>query len=250
MVETIGTEYFYTDSGIKVPAVTMERMREIDRIAMGKTGPNLFQMMENAGRSLAQLAIDVLGRGWDRAKLVVLAGTGGNGGGGIYAGRHLANRNANVKLCLTNPERLSEVSAFQRKIFHSTGGQEVELVDLGGSSVDLIVDAIIGYGLKAAPRGMAVELIHWANDSKAAMLSLDVPSGVDSTTGETPGEFIKPQWTMTLALPKRGLLPERTGELFLADIGIPAEPYRIIGLDFTPPFGEHFLVPLQSQRIN
>jgi NAD(P)H-hydrate epimerase len=202
-------------------------------------------MMENAGRNLAQLTIEVLGKGWEKAKVAILAGTGGNGGGGLCAGRHLANRNVNVKLCLTSPERLGQVPAFQRKIFHTTRGQEVKLAALNSNSADLILDAIIGYGLNAAPRGMAAELIDWANESKAPILSLDTPSGVDSTTGETPGKFIQPKWTMTLALPKTGLLPERTGELFLADLGIPEETYRRIGLNFIPPFGENFLIKLQ-----
>ena len=82
---------FSTPSGVEVPAVTTDQMREIDRIAMEETGPNLFQMMENAGRNLAEMAIECLGANWRQAKIVVLAGTGGNGGGGITAARHLAN---------------------------------------------------------------------------------------------------------------------------------------------------------------
>jgi len=71
-------------------------MMEIDRIAMQETGPNLYQMMENAGRNLCTLTIEKLGRNWNKAKILVLAGTGGNGGGGICAARHLANRGADV----------------------------------------------------------------------------------------------------------------------------------------------------------
>lgn len=221
-------------------------MREIDRIAMEETGPNLYQMMENAGRNFAQLTIEFLGKDWEKAKVIILAGSGGNGGGGICAGRHLANRNVSIRLCFTSADKLGEVPAFQRSIFQYTTGQEVKLAGLKNSTVDLILDAIIGYGLKTAPRGKAAELIQWANESTAPILSLDVPSGVDSTTGETPGEFIEPQWTLSLALPKTGLLLQRTGKLFLADIGIPAETYRRIGLNFTSPFGEHFLIPLKS----
>lgn len=70
---------------------------------------------------------------------------------------------------------------------------------------------------------------------------------VHVTTGSAHGESIEPRWTMTLALPKTGLLPERSGELFLADIGIPEETYRRIGLHFTSPFGEVFRVRLSSR---
>ncbi|MFQ5709752.1 MAG: NAD(P)H-hydrate epimerase, partial [bacterium] len=216
-------ECFYTETGKKVPAVTAEQMRAVDQIAVTETGPNLYQMMENAGRSLAELAVAVLGKGWQKANIVVLAGSGGNGGGGICAARHLANRNARVRLCLVNPNRLGEVPAFQRKTFRFAGGREIEASRLPGEGVDLIVDAMIGYGLKSALRRPTRELIGWANAVQATILALDVPSGVDSTSGATPGAFIHPNWTLTLALPKTGLLPERTGSLFLADLGIPAE---------------------------
>ena len=94
------TKHFFTDTGIKVPSVTTAQMIEVDRVAMEETGPNLFQMMENAGRNLALQAIDCLGTRWQKANIIVLAGSGGNGGGGICGARHLANRGAKVTLCL------------------------------------------------------------------------------------------------------------------------------------------------------
>ncbi|MEE9170435.1 MAG: NAD(P)H-hydrate epimerase [bacterium] len=238
-------EAFKTDTGIDVTAITTDQMREVDRIAMEETGPNLFQMMENAGRNLALQAIEVLGSGWKEANIVVLAGLGGNAGGGICAARHLANRQANVRLALSNPDRLGEVPAFQHKIFHSTSAKEVEIANLTGKRPDLIIDAVIGYSLKGAPRGVALELIQWANETGAPILSLDVPSGVDSTTGAAEGEYIQAKWTMTLALPKTGLLPDKTGGLFLADIGIPEAVYAKMGLNYTDPFADRYRVPLQ-----
>jgi NAD(P)H-hydrate epimerase len=93
-----------TDRGIEVPSVTTEQMIEVDRVAMEETEPNLFQMMENAGRNLALQAIACLGENWQQANIVVLSGSGGNGGGGICGARHLANRGAKVKLCLSSPQ--------------------------------------------------------------------------------------------------------------------------------------------------
>ncbi|MCZ6776649.1 MAG: NAD(P)H-hydrate epimerase [Ignavibacteria bacterium] len=237
---------FDTDTGIEVPAITTDQMREVDRIAIEETGPNLFQMMENAGRNLALSAIELLGEGWRKANIVVLAGTGGNGGGGICAARHLANRNVKVRLCLSNPNRLGEVPGFQRKIYQSTSGIEVTLQNLKKESVDLILDAIIGYSLQDAPRGSALELIRWANGTDAPVLALDVPSGVDSTTGTAHGDYVRASRTMTLALPKSGLLHEKTGDLFLADIGIPQAVYRQMGLQYNHPFDERYSVPLVS----
>jgi NAD(P)H-hydrate epimerase len=235
---------FFTDTDTEVPAVTTSEMREVDRIAVEETGPNLFQMMENAGRNLAEMALERLGRGWQKQRVVVLAGTGGNGGGGITAARHLANRDARVELCLAVPDKLSEVAAWQRKVFQSTSGQEVEFRNLDKAPVHLILDALIGYGLQSAPQGIFAELIRWANGTRAPIISLDVPSGLDSTTGATPGEFIRPSWTMTLALPKSGLARAEVGELVLADIGIPADTYRRIGVSYVSPFGNCFRVPL------
>jgi NAD(P)H-hydrate epimerase len=235
---------WFTDSGIAVPVVNTEQMREIDRIAIEETGPNLFQMMENAGRNLALQVMEVLGVRRNTAKVIVLAGTGGNGGGGICAARHLANRAVDVKLCLSAVERLGAVEIFQRKVFTSALGMEISLADVWREAPDLIVDALIGYGLKSAPADSVEQLIRWANGTGAPILALDVPSGVDSTTGATPGEFIAARWTMTLALPKSGLVPEKTGHLTLADIGIPPETYRRASVPYTAPFDARFRVPL------
>jgi len=234
---TAATRQFFTDTGIVVPAVTAKQMREVDRIAVEETGPNLYQMMEDAGRALASLAIELLGKNWRGAKVVILAGTGGNGGGGICAARHLANHDLAVSLYLADPAHLTAVTAFQRKIFQSSKGREIDAQGLSTKRVDLVLDALIGYGLKGAPQEGVANIIRRVNGAGFPILSLDVPSGVDATTGQVPGDHVRPRWTMTLALPKTGLLPIRTGELFLADIGIPEGVYRRIGLNYTPPFG-------------
>jgi NAD(P)H-hydrate epimerase len=235
---------FVTEFGVDVPAVTTEQMKELDRIAMEETGPNLFQMMENAGRNLAQVAIEMLGRAWQTARIVVLAGPGGNGGGGICGARHLANRSGRVALVLSDPDHLRDVPAMQRKIFYQTQGREIEISRIAEQRPDLIVDALIGYSLKATPRGVAADLIRWANGIGAPILALDVPSGVDSTTGETSGVAITPERTMTLALPKTGLFRATTGDLCLADIGIPEGAYRRVAATYIPPFEDRYWVSL------
>ena len=239
---------YITDNGIEVPAVTREQMIEVDRVAVEDTGPHLLQMMENAGRNLAEQVLSSLGDTWREANIVVLAGGGGNGGGGICGARHLANRGARVRLCLATPDRLGGTADWQRHIFESSSGQEVDIDTLLSSDepVELILDALIGYSLLGAPRGSVLRLIQWANGTATPVLSLDIPSGVDATTGAAPGEHIEARWTLTLALPKTGLLPDRTGDLILADIGIPPAAYgwETLSLDYIPPFGNRFLVPL------
>ena len=114
---------FYTENGFAIPAVTAKQMAEIDRIAVDETGPNLFQMMENAGRNLAEITMKVLGNNWREQNIIALAGTGGNGGGGICAARHLANHGRNVKVCITEQNKLKEVPAYQLHILKSTNAK-------------------------------------------------------------------------------------------------------------------------------
>ena len=76
------------------------------------------------------------------------------------------------------------------------------------------------------------------------MISLDIPSGVESTSGDTPGSVIRPNQTLTLALPKTGLTDTNAGDVTLADIGIPAGVYRRMGLDYENPFDSRYGVPI------
>jgi NAD(P)H-hydrate epimerase len=239
------TGHFIAENEVAVPAVTAEEMRELDRIATEETGPSLLQMMENAGRNMALLAVDLLASHWRTARVVILAGGGGNGGGGICSARHLSNHGVSVSLCLAAPDGLSEAAAAQRKIFRFTNGNEVKPSELVNLEPDLIIDALIGYGLKANPHGTTAELIAWANKINIPILSLDVPSGIEATTGRAPGEFILPTWTMTLALPKSGLLPQNTGQLFLADIGIPDAAIRRVAPSYVSPYDKRFWVGLK-----
>lgn len=239
------TRAFVTAAGADVPAVSADQMREIDRIAIEETGPNLFQMMENAGRNLALQALDLLGDRWGEARVVVLAGSGGNGGGAICAARHLANRDVDVALAVAEPDRLTGVPASQRTIFRSTRGREIDAPALSDHRPDLIIDGLIGYGLREVPRGRVAELITWANTTGARILALDVPSGLDATNGETLGVCIRAHTTLTLALPKSGLGGETTGDIWLADIGIPWGAYERAGVHYADPFGTNYRVRIE-----
>jgi NAD(P)H-hydrate epimerase len=223
-------------------------MREVDRIAVEETGPALLQMMENAGANLASLAIERLGPGWRKARVLVLAGRGGNGGGGLCAARHLANRGLDVSACIADPERLHPATALQRRILAVAGGTEIGAAALDGLRADLVVDALLGYSLTGAPLGPPAELIAWANGQTAPVLSLDLPSGVDATTGAAPGAAIRAHWTLTLALPKPGVASDLAGELFLADIGIPAPVLRRLAPGYQPPFDARSRIALERPQ--
>jgi NAD(P)H-hydrate epimerase len=99
---------------------------------------------------------------------------------------------------------------------------------------DLLVDALIGYGLSGPPTGMSATLIRAANESRIPILALDAPSGLDTTTGTIHDPCIRAEATLTLALPKVGLLSPAAravvGELYVADIGVPPSVYAAMGL--------------------
>jgi NAD(P)H-hydrate epimerase len=223
-------------------------MREVDRLAVEETGPNLFQMMENAGRSLAETAIEMLGARSQLSRILVLAGRGGNGGGGICCARHLANRGIRVALCMAEPLALSDTAKWQYRVFSATTGRTVSAAHVGGEGFDLIIDSIIGYSLAGAPTGTYAELIVWANVAGARVLALDIPSGLDATIGTADDPTIHADATMTLALPKTGLASGKAGDILLADIGIPVETYRRLNLSYLSPFGSRYVVPLHLQN--
>lgn len=209
----------------------------------------LIQMMENAGRNLASLARSRFLDNDPRGKhILVMAGSGGNGGGGMVAARRLANWGAKVGVYLTRGiDMLSGVTTRQLQILQNIGVPITppHQIDFPPHT-DLILDSIIGYSLRGAPRNAAAHLIRLANASQIPILSLDVPSGVDTTTGESYDPHIQAQATLTLALPKTGLMNKKVssavGELYLADISVPPRLYASLGLEVDPIFAQEEII--------
>lgn len=246
----MNTIHFKTENGIILPSVDESQMREVDRIAVEDFGLGILQMMENAGRNLARLVIQFLGKETNK-RITVLAGTGGNGGGGLCCARHLHNHGYQVRILPTKPpETYQGAAANQLKIIQKTGitfypSKEAEDVV---SSSDIIIDALIGYSLMGKPRGTTKNYIELINQYPKEIFSLDLPSGVNASSGETPGAFVKAGWTMTLALPKIGLENPAAGEVFLADIGIPPEVFESISIRIPPIFADKYVYRLFPTR--
>ncbi len=202
-----------------LPWLTVAQMVEADRLAGDEFGITLLQMMENAGSALAELVTTLYPSG----PLVVLAGGGNNGGGGMSAARHLLNQGRRVAVVLSS-DRLGDAARQQLTTLERLGlGPNHDPPD--GASV--VVDALVGYGLTGALRGRAAALAAWTTGRP--VVSLDMPSGHG-----VAGSVVADQ-TLTLALPKESLSGVRP--LYLADIGLPAALWRVLGLDVGGLFG-------------
>lgn len=226
-----------------VPALTGGQMREVDRLMIEVVGIGLLQMMENAGRSLAELAI----ARFRPASVTVLAGRGNNGGGGLTAARHLANRGVDVTVVLAGSPAAGSAASLQLAALVAMGvAVSSTPPSRTAPSGALVIDALVGYGLSGPLSGPTAELAAWAGDQGAPVVSLDAPTGLDVTTGRAVPQSVRATATVTLALPKQGLLdaPE-VGELYLADISVPAAVYRDLGLQVPVLFGAGQIVRLQ-----
>jgi len=210
-------------------------MREVDRIVTGHSGFALIEMMELAGKNLSDFIVHQWPRGVRIGPVVVLAGKGHNGGGGICCANHLTDCGVDVRLCLSSPEsELAHATSAQLQHFRQRGGRVTALDEL--EHPFLIVDAMIGYGLRGEPDITIAGLVLWANEQSVPVVSLDAPTGLNVDTGIASAVCIKADKTVTLALPKHGLASADVGELWLSDIGINPEVYRSMGIIFDSPF--------------
>jgi NAD(P)H-hydrate epimerase len=235
----------FPETTIPVPSVTSQQMLEVDRVMEEDLGIGLIQMMENAGRGLARVAADRFldGDPQDRCVLA-LAGKGGNGGGVLVAARRLAAWGADVRVWLGSPPSdLAGIPQVQLQILTRLGivvetSQALPTVveaPEASSSPGLILDGLVGYSLAGPLRGKVADLVRWTVGQETPVLSLDVPSGLDASTGRAFDPTVKAAATFTLALPKTGLVHEGArdwvGELYLGDIGVPPEVYEPLGFE-------------------
>lgn len=225
-----------------IVTITAEQMRTVDYLMENKYGINLYQMMENAGRSLALLATKYFYDGTAKGKkIAVLAGKGGNGGGALVAARRLKNWGADVQVFLSNAENeLKTITKAQSDILRKMAVSISPAHDLNKNDrFDMILDGIYGYALHGSPEPTAAYMIDWANDQQCHVISLDTPSGIELETGKIHNPTIKADATLTIALPKNALLYKASsgyaGELFLADISVPVEVYHELLLDDQVP---------------
>jgi hydroxyethylthiazole kinase-like uncharacterized protein yjeF len=228
------------------PVVTAQEMQKADKTAIEELHIGETRLMELAGRECLRIIKDTLQKeSLAATSFLVVCGKGNNGGDGFVLARHLLNQEASVDLLLLYPESLLQgvnreglttLEAYGEhdaalRIFES---HDEALPFVAETHYDLIIDAITGTGLRldepgvalASPLSEGIELLNTTRERTGALtLAIDIPSGLDATTGLSATPVVMADLTVTMAYPKRGFYlnegPECCGELQVAEISIP-----------------------------
>lgn len=214
--------------------VTSAQIAELDRRASEEFGIATAVLMETAGRRVAQVVWGLL-RELGGRRVIILTGKGNNGGDGLVAARHLRGEGYDVTAFLLSPPaefggeaghalRAAEEAGVLFRPAASMGNDQLtaQLV-----SADVIVDALFGTGFRGPARGVAATLIEQANVTGKPIVAVDIPSGLLADTGRWEGSVVHAAATVTMGLPKIGLLiypgAAMAGKIYVADIGYPPE---------------------------
>jgi len=230
-------------------------MQKLDRQAVAELGIPDIVLMENAGRSTAAAVINLLEEEGS-ASIIILAGKGNNGGDAFVVARHLYHQEIPATVFATAPPEAYNGSAATNLQILLNLGIEITLIE--DSDVipdlrewDIVIDGLLGTGIKGAARGLEAEVINAINDSGTTVIAIDIPSGVSGDTGLCEGPAVIADLTVTMCAPKRGLLlppgRERCGRLEIAHIGY--DPEDLAAEDFwleLEPEDISYLVPLRS----
>jgi NAD(P)H-hydrate epimerase len=225
--------------------VKPDEMKEIDRKAIEETGIPGIVLMENAGRG----TVDEIEREFGSVvskKVVIVCGKGNNGGDGFVIARWLIKREANVSVFLIGRQKdISGNARINLNILRKMNTQVREVIDEDGlpplkesfKDADVVVDAIFGTGFKGDVKGIIARIVDLINKKNAPIVSVDVPSGVNSENGSVENVCVKATLTCTMCLPKRGLYlyPGRMyrGKLQVIDIGTPHSLFDNISVELT-----------------
>jgi len=222
----------------KFVVMSREEVRSIDRWAIEEIGIPGVVLMENAGRSCAELIAERLAA-LEKPKVCIFCGTGNNGGDGFVAARHLVNKGFAVTVVLCGDKNKVRGDAKINLDILERLGQSVEQLEPASaqinarvaelaSNADIVVDALFGTGLNGRLRDDYIRLIGSINALGKPVIAVDIPSGLDCDTAEVLGASIRAVATVTFVAVKKGFTKpkasEYTGEIFVADIGITPGP--------------------------
>ncbi len=215
--------------------MSRDEVRRVDAWAIEEIGVSGVVLMENAGRSCAELAREKLA-GAANPAVCIFCGTGNNGGDGYVIARHLLNAGVRVRVVLCGErEKVRGDARINLEILERLG-HDVESLDPGAedlatyvqafaSDADLIVDALFGTGLHGELNKESQLLIVAINHLGRPILAVDIPSGLDCDAGTPLGAAIQASWTVTFVAIKKGFLASAeanhyTGEVYVASIGV------------------------------
>jgi NAD(P)H-hydrate epimerase len=198
-----------------LPSLTSKQVKAVDALIEERFGIPVDWLMEAAGWQIARFV---------GQRAAVVCGVGNNAGDGLAAARHLHRWGRLATVCCVDASRLRGAAARELDALRKVGVEVAGDLVLGDAEV--VVDAIFGTGLGRAPEGRFAEWIEAINASGKPVISVDVPSGLDSDTGVAYAPCIRANVTITLGLPKPGL----QGHVLVADIGVPFEAYAAVGV--------------------
>ncbi|MCP4051049.1 MAG: NAD(P)H-hydrate epimerase [bacterium] len=241
-----------------LPLLTTEQLRKTDQIMVDHYQISVTRMMECAGLRFAELTRyyirNILTN--KNSRILILAGKGHNGGDGFVTARHLSNWGLDVTVLLSAPasqltsmplEQLNIIRTMPVNIFDINSRKDIKELFI---ETDLILDCLLGFGIKGAPASTISEYIKITNKSNRPVLSLDTPSGLNTTTGEVYDPCIKAVATLSLAMLKTGFKTKsaqsQLGTIYLGDIGVPYTLYEKINIRTGSIFSGSSIVEVSS----
>ena len=215
-----------------LPLVTAGRMREIDREAVEGRGLKVIDLMENAGQAVAAEAAAYLQK--PDLHVAVCCGRGANGGDGLVAARALKEKGIPVEVFICAPKDGAypepvtvNLERAKRSGVTVTPAEDAAALLRGLRRADLILDGLLGTGSSGTPSGTIGQVILAINRAQRPVIAIDIPSGLDPDTGTPSSVCVKAALTLTLGLPKVGLVAPQAkpcvGELKVLDIGFPKD---------------------------
>jgi hydroxyethylthiazole kinase-like uncharacterized protein yjeF len=214
-------------------AITSREMRALE-VNAEYFGISLLQLMENAGRNVA---VDIASRFEAGKRVVIFCGLGGNGGDGFVTARHLLSMGFVVTVILAGRSKEIVHEAAQKNFLSLAYLNEIPILEVADSSdipkveADVVVDALLGTGTKGSLKPPIRQMVEHINSLSGFKIAVDVPTGIDSDTGENLGIAVKADATVSFHTPKIGLANAKkyVGELIVKDIGVPSQIERLAG---------------------
>lgn len=204
--------------------ITVEKMREVEKKAQEMGVPECI-LMENAGANAARIVMKK--KGLKGKKLLVFCGTGNNAGDGLVFARHALIHGADVSVYFAKDPKVLRTETTRRNYavlseLKPVGCRVRFYVEkLPKGKYDILVDALLGTGIKSDVSEEYAKAIEKFNSMRGFKVSLDCPSGIECDTGKVMGSAVKPDMTITFHERKKGLRTKNSGNIHVADIGIP-----------------------------